>query len=105
MEIKVISNETEARKVNIFDGDEIYYHEYQFKDKNDFKEQYKKLTGTLTGHVLNTPDDIWKDDLPERNGSFICMNYEKDDVYMFAIIMNSKVYITNKGQTVDTFLI
>lgn len=101
----MISQETELRRVNIFDGDDIYYGEHRFESKNDFIKQYNDLNNNMMGRVLGVPADMWNEKTDDRKGAYIYLNYEKDGVFMFAIIMNSKVYITNKGQTVDTFMI
>jgi hypothetical protein len=105
MEVKVISHESEQKRVNIFEGEDIYYSNHKFSCKQDFIDQYNKLTDNLTGRVLGVPEDIWKNESAERTGFFTYLNYEKDGNFMFAVIMNSKVFITNKGQTVDMFII
>ena len=104
MEVKIIHprNRDGLVVTNLFEGDNIYHYYIPFSNKNDFIEKYNFETNhELNGTVIGLPEDIWKSDGDQYRGTFLVIFYEKDQQLNFIVTMNSKVYITCKGQTVD----
>ena len=108
MEIKIKHRKTEKEfyKNFLFEGDNIYHYFGEFRTKKEFIEKYNLEARNLNGHVIGVPEDIWKEGEDNKGGTFLAIFYNKpnSDELKFIIVMNSRVYITNKGQTVDAIV-
>jgi hypothetical protein len=107
MEIKIIQTQGKyGNETHIFEGDFVNHCLVPFSDKNDFIEKYCKVTMKMEGCVIGIPEHAWngKEDL-DFKGSFIIVKYQRNEQLNFIVIMNSTVYITCKGQTVDRLYI
>jgi hypothetical protein len=68
-------------------------------------ELYKKHCGGLHGSAIGLPDNIWDaEDEGKYQNSFLALFYNRGQELQFLIIMFSKVFITNAGQTVDVII-
>jgi hypothetical protein len=105
MEIKVIhrKSEKEFPKTFLFEGENIRHYFGEFKNKKEFVEKYNFERHTFSGHVIGVPEELWKEEGEERAGTYFIVwyNIPNIDELRFVFVMNSRIYITNKGQTVD----
>jgi hypothetical protein len=109
MEIKIVhrKSDNEFAKTYLYEGENITHFFEEFKSKKEFIEKYNVHTHKLFGGVVGVPDEIWKEDSHECSGGFqiIFYNVSDGDECKFIIVMNSRIYITCKGQTVDTIIV
>lgn len=101
MEIKIINhNENETF---IFEGYDIVYHFYSFKNQNEFLEYWGKISETDNDiRAIGIPTEYWDDMKKCDIGTIIeLFFYDNKDERKLIIVRRSKIYITNKGQTID----
>lgn len=87
----------------ICEGDNIHHKKIYFNSKTEFLNKYNGLTKNLEGGVLGIPEDYWLDKgEKDIKGYFIfCLYDDKYDNLKFIVFKNRKMYVTNKGTTVD----
>lgn len=109
MEIKVVNKQEGCtKKVHLYEAEDPFHYEVYFQNKKEFVNNYNKETERLSGSVIGVPEELWDGKNPESceyNGYFLALFYNKGDKLKFLIIMKSKVFITNQGQTIDTIVI
>ena len=106
MELKIVevahTEEQHDFKTFICQADDIRHERVYYDSKDDFINKYNKITKDLTGGVIGIPDEYWKGENVKAKGYFIfCLYQDKHDELRFIVFENRKMYITNKGTTVD----
>jgi len=111
MEIKIVEHEKTKEtfemsyKTHIFEGENIRHEHIYFKDQEDFAKKHKERTDFLSGNMIGIEDDLCNTEKEKMCGQFILIYYDKNNERKYIIIRNSKIFITNKGQTIDTIII
>lgn len=109
MEIKVMhrKNENEFYKTYLFEGENIYHFFETFEDNEDFIKKYNFHTNnnTTDGTVIGVPGELWESDSKNKKGTILFIFFINGYELNFIVLMNSRVYITNKGHTIDKVVI
>jgi len=109
MEIKINCNEPTSEFVggssHLFEGKNIVHRFVYFKNVGEFKDKYISCTQGKVGYVVGVPESFWNDkkNNEEVSGYFLFLTFTEADTgdFNFIIIMNSTIFITSNGQTID----
>jgi len=110
MEIKIVDcplvEGQHERETFMCVANDIKHKRVYFESLEESVSKFKKLTEELEGGVLGLVDYYWdnrkKDETVPEKGYFIFCTYkDKNDEFKYIAFKNRKMYVTNKGTTVD----
>jgi hypothetical protein len=102
MEIKVITDGTPTTTY-LFEGDDVMYSFKWFTDREEFLKLYKEETGICSASIIGIPDSYWGEKEIDAGDFVSLLFFPKgyEEVGRVLILKNCRIYITNKGNTID----
>lgn len=112
MEVKIIQQTKSlaygGKQTHIFECKAVTHEIISYFDRDHFIKIYNdRIDSSLNDkYVLGIPETFWRDDKKEiGKGELILVSMDRGEVVENILCKDCKIYITSKGQTIDTLSI
>lgn len=103
MEIKINCTDQKVGTC-LYEGNDIQHKFIPFKNVEDFHHNFLEITQNVPTNIIGIPEGFYKKDYKDKDspGFFLLISrVDIDKDWKYIVVMNSTVFITNKGQTID----